>query len=170
MEQKRENLLKEVGINIPLENMTEKAWMRISKYEDLTEEFIIEFKMFLFWSNITLYSKLTNKILLECQHFIDWDILSESKDLSEEFIEEYADKLTWQLLSVFQKMSDEFLIKHKDKMIWVWYFKHQVASYPIVKKFITRTHFENVDQFNATGLTEIQKIEIDRLLKLKYMF
>jgi hypothetical protein len=126
--------------------------------------------MFLYWEHITLYQELSDRVISECKHLIDWDIFSERKVLSEEFIDKYEDNLTWELISVYQKMSDEFLIKHKEKINWIWYFTDIKASYEITKKFITKTHSRSTDHFNSSGLTQIQKNEINKLLSLKHMF
>jgi hypothetical protein len=167
---KRENLLKEIGYNKSLNEITEKQWDDISKNIELSEDFIIEFELYINWDHVTLCQELTERVISECEYLIDWDILCERKVLSEEFIEKHSDNLTWEMISAYQNLSDEFLIKHKEKINWIWYFTDKQASYEITKKFITKTHSRSTDHFNSSGLTQIQKNEINKLLNLKYMF
>ena len=167
---KRKNLLKEIGYNKSLIEISVKEWVKISKNIKLSEEFIIEFELYLIWDHVTLYQELTERVISECKDLIEWDILCERKVLSEEFIEKNSNELTWGMISGYQKMSDEFLIKHKDKINWIWYFTDRQASYEITKKFITKTNSRSTDHFNSSGLTQIQKNEINKMLELKHMF
>jgi hypothetical protein len=55
-------------------------------------------------------------------------------------------------------------------MEWDLYFYHQYASFEIMKTFISKTSFLKMEQFNSKHLNELERKEIKRILKFKYLF
>jgi hypothetical protein len=90
--------------------------------------------------------------------------------LSENFIREFQSELLWTDVTASQNLSDSFIIEFKDKIDWKVYFEHKNASFDIMKKFIFKTDFEYITEFNISHLNDSQIKEIEKLLKLKKIF
>ena len=145
----RKELLKNIGIKKSELSLMKIDWLRISVSENLSEEFIREFK-----------------------DKVSWGEISALQNLSEEFMRDYKDKIIWRNISRKQKLSNEFLIEFEDKIDWKTYFCFQNAEFIIFNKYMVRTDFSELDfpRLRTNHLTEYQKEGILKLLKLKNLF
>jgi hypothetical protein len=189
----RQQLLNDIGITKPENELRVGEWVSISQNKKLTEEFIRNFNVNLCWRSICRHQTLSESFIEEfCnevywltisqfqtlsedfirnhQNDVGWGNISEEQKLSEEFIEEFQDKVYWKGISSFQTLSDRFLIDFKNKIDWNIYFYYHQASFSIIKKFITKTSYLNINELNHSTLNDAQKSEINKMLKLKYSF
>ena len=83
---------------------------------ELTEEFIREFKDRVNWIYISVCQKLSEDFIREFEDIVDWYWISRSQKLSEDFIREFEDKVNWNMISKFQKLSEEFIKEFKNKV------------------------------------------------------
>jgi hypothetical protein len=67
-------------------------------------------------------------------------------------------------------MSEEFVEEFKKKIYWESHFEELCVDYNIIKKYILRTDFESIDEFETSHLNEKQKRDINNLLKLRQIF
>jgi hypothetical protein len=143
----REKLLIDNGINKLESNLLFQDWEKISQRRHLSEEFIREFQ---------------NSLLL--------DDVSYFQILSEDFIRDFQTKVCWVNISAQQKLSDEFLVEFKHEIVWDWYFRRQVPSSFILKKFIIRSSIQSLELINTGNITNEQLQEIKKILDMKYLF
>ena len=145
-------------------------WYLVSIYQVLSEGFIREFKDDVVWSYISQYQTLSEDFIREFQNELEWEEITEEQNLSENFIREFQQKVDWGWISEKYKVTDAFLIEFKDKIDWNVYFDFNVPSFVIYKKFIYKTHFIDLDGLNTSLLDDNQKRDIEKILKLKYVF
>jgi len=88
----------------------------VSKYQDLSENFIREFKDKLDWTNISYHQKISEDFIRKFTGRINWYHISSSQNLSEDFIREFQDKLYWTTLSINQILSEDFIREFKHKL------------------------------------------------------
>ena len=84
-------------------------WYWISKYQDLSEEFIEEHSNKVHWNRISIFQKLSEEFIEKYSDKVHWNWISEYQDLSEEFIEEHSNKVHWVSISKYQSSSDKVL-------------------------------------------------------------
>lgn len=72
------------------------------------------------WELATLsrYPNLTQQFINKHSKWLDWNFISCYQDLSEDFIERNQDKVNWDMISSSQKLSKKFIMKYKDKLDW----------------------------------------------------
>jgi hypothetical protein len=144
-------------------------WHNISCSQALSESFIREFKNEISWEKVTDYKALSEDFIREFQEFVDFYSLY-NNNLSEGFIREFQDRLNWIDITENQNLSDDFIIEFKNKVDWYRLFSYRKASFPIIKQFILKSKFRNIDDFKSSHLTVLQRQEIQKILDLKYMF
>ena len=89
-----EKIIKELNLNCTIKEFQDKVdWNRISRYQNLSEEFIREFKNRVDWNNISIYQKLSEPFIKEFQDKVSWNRISMYQNLSEPFIREFQDKV-----------------------------------------------------------------------------
>lgn len=89
-------------------------WDIISKRDDLTEEFIIEFEQRINFYNIQ-YNNLSIYFIRRYKHLLNWDKLSNKPYLNEEYYEEFQSYINWNIISNKQ-LSESFIKKYKNKL------------------------------------------------------
>jgi hypothetical protein len=99
-----------------------------------------------------------------------WYIICRNTRLSKEFIREFYDKLDWGTICMFQTLSDETIFEFKNNINFNTYFIHKTVEYKIIKRYISKTYFRNVENFKSEHLTDFQKQVIQKMLDLKYLF
>lgn len=70
------------------------------------------------WDVISRYQKLSEKFILEHKSFIDWRIISQYQSLSADFIFNNRYSLNMQKISQYQNLSFDFIKKHADIFNW----------------------------------------------------
>ena len=170
MNTKRIELLKQIGITKEIKDLKNIDWIEISEKENLTEEFIREFSEYLYWYSISICQKLSENFIREFKDKVYWYSVFKNQKLSREFIYEFMSKIDWFAISRSKNITDELLIEFQDKISWELHFIYREASFNIIKKFILKTDFYELDNFKTSHLTDEQKIAIEKMFKLKYMF
>jgi hypothetical protein len=146
VENKRQDLLNENGIEKLEKNIEDSDWVQISKCK-LSREFVREFQEKLYWKTYCDYHRM-----------------------SEDFIREFENKVNWIHISKTHNLSEDFIIEFKEKINWKLYLQKHSVNYNIIRKFIFSTDIKNTDDFITSHLYETQISEIARLLKLKKIF
>ena len=94
-------------------------WKEISR-DNLTEDFMEEFRTKLYWPDVCMYNtNLTEKFIHRFSNFVYWPFVFVWQELSEEFIEQhkkYLDPPNWLFIYIYQNVSEEFLLKHKKEL------------------------------------------------------
>jgi hypothetical protein len=89
-----EFLIQELDLNCSVEEFKDKvSWYCISKYQNLSEEFIREFQDKINWWNISQYQKLSEGFIREFKEKVSWGCISKYQKLSENFIREFKLKI-----------------------------------------------------------------------------
>jgi uncharacterized protein YajQ (UPF0234 family) len=65
----------------------------MSSNQDLSEEFVREFKDKWDWSGVSKKVKLSENFIMEFQEKVDWEVISENQILSLKFIKKYISKI-----------------------------------------------------------------------------
>ena len=68
------------------------------------------------WDRISTYQKLSEEFMIQFADKLDWNQISKYQKLSEEFMIQFQDKLDWNWISIYQKLSEEFMIQFADKL------------------------------------------------------
>ena len=193
MKNNRKVLLEQIGITKKEEEIWLGEWDNISENMQLSEEFIREFKDEVNWFSISLHQELSEKFIREfenCVHWkyisakqllsesfireyqimVDWKFIMERQKLSYEFIHEFENNIDWAWVSEYGKSSIDFLLEFQNRIDWEIYFSRQSACYQIIKQFIFKTSHRSVRSIKTFHLTTNQKNEIEKLLRLKYLF
>jgi hypothetical protein len=147
MDNYRESLLRGIDVNKSENELRLGSWYNISTYHNLSEEFIKEFKDKVFWKSI-----------------------SKNQILSESFIREFENRVSWIEISRRFVFSFDFLNEFKEKIIWDKYLETHKIEFTTMKRFISKSGYTNINQFNTTHLTEYQKNEIKKIINLKNIF
>ena len=157
-------------------------WREVSRYQPLTEKFILECEDKVFWYFIFSYQKLSEQFILDNQKrseiggmwraisrnpyvaddFIEkhkksirWNSLFEHTERTEQFIEKYADIGDWNKISMFQKLTEEFVLKHQDKIDFGSLSKNK----HIAKDFFERNKEKITRKLYARELERIVKYQ-----------
>ncbi|MFA6667806.1 MAG: hypothetical protein WCS51_05600 [Bacilli bacterium] len=110
-------------------------WSIVSVYQHMSEDFIREFHDKIDWKNISEYQKLSEEFIREFQNKVNWGCISEYQKLSEKFIKEFKDNVEWNFISMYQKLSEDFIREFKDKVEWDWISEFQKLSEDFIKEF-----------------------------------
>ena len=146
MKKYRQKLLEDIEIYAPFEQLDDNSWDKIENLP-LSEEFIREFRNFL---NI---------------HYI-----STNGVLSEDFIREFSERVNWQAVARNRTYSIEFMLEFKNEFDFDGYFINHNVDFFVIKKFISKTFFLNINEFQTKHLTESQKLDIQNLIDIKSLF
>jgi hypothetical protein len=147
MENKRETLLKGIGITKP-------------EYEIKRNE----------WAEICIYKKLTENFIREFQNEVVWSSISKNQLISENFIREFENNVYWIYISKYQRMSDDFMSEFEHKINWRFTLAFQKVNFNIIKKMMLKINYTEIGQFETSHLRETEKNELTKILKLKNMF
>ena len=152
---------------------------------DLSEDFIIEFKNEIHIGEILSRYKLSENCIREifiiekgltqkekmkkedgCTWTLKdrwesfWKHISSSQELSEDFIREFQDRVDWTLISKHQKLSEEFIREFQDRVDWEKISRYQRLSEKFIGEFKDKVDWEKIS-WN-------QKLSSQFLLEFKY--
>jgi hypothetical protein len=122
------------------------------------------------WYYISKNQALSEELIRDYQNEVNWIAISEHQYLSIDFIREMQYKIPWPFLWQKINFSDDELIEFQFHIPWEQYFRYREASFSILKKFITKTSFQNMEQFKSSHLEEVEYTKIKKIIKLKNMF
>ena len=134
-------------------------WWNISKYQNLSEDFIREFKDKVNWPIISYKQKLSEDFIREFKDEVNWSIISYYQKLSESFIQEFADKVDWWFISVHQKLSESFIREFKDKVDWYYISKYQKLSEDFIREFKDDVDWERISQYQKLSEDFIREFQ-----------
>jgi hypothetical protein len=168
----RRKLYHQIGYKdiISEDELSVQDWDGICEYKKLSEEFIREFEDKIDWVIVSRNQTLSEGFIRDFKNDVFWHYVSGCQILSEDFIREFEDKLTWRYISEYQNLSENFIVEFQNNIDWHVYFKRQRASFQIIKKFIVKTSYNDTNQFTTSHLTNKEKEEIEKLLKLRNLF
>ena len=110
-------------------------WKEISKFQNLSENFIRKYQDKVNWRNISNYQKLSEDFIRDHQDKVDWTNISHHQTLSEDFIREFQDKVNWAIICTYQKLSEDFIREFQDRVDWNEIKDAQKLSENFVKEF-----------------------------------
>lgn len=92
-------------------------WNDISKYRELSENFIEKFKDYIDWNEISRHQILSEDFIEKHKDNLEWGSISSNQILSEDFIKRNEDYVDWEKLSCNPSLlfSKDFMI---DKLNW----------------------------------------------------
>lgn len=96
-------------------------WAQISKWKNLTVDFLREFGDRLDWRAITGNCFFTEEMMDEFRDKLDWKSLASNRYLSNDFIRKYKDRWDWERISYFQDLDEEFVEEMEDYIDWNWF-------------------------------------------------
>ena len=93
-------------------------WINFSGEENLSEDFIREFKNYVCWWNISCNSncKLSESFIKEFKDYLYIGMVCSHQQLSENFLREFKNNLVWWRVSEYQNLSKEFIIEFYNKL------------------------------------------------------
>jgi hypothetical protein len=91
-------------------------WQQVSKYQNLSENFIEKHKHKLYWEIVSKYQHLSQEFIEKYRDVVFWSSISVHKKLSQEFIEKHHDLVDWYRVSQYQNLSWDFIVKHLDQL------------------------------------------------------
>lgn len=120
-------------------------WSWISHYQNLSEDFMREFKKYLDWEEILNCQKISCNFIREIPNVMKgdaaWWNLSHNKKISEQFIDTFAKELDWEVLSKYHKMSMPFIEKHADDVDWKLIYDYQDLNLTFIRKHAWRVSY-----------------------------
>jgi hypothetical protein len=127
------------------------------------------------WEDISYYNNLPNNFIIEFNENLNWNIICEYQTLNENLIESFINKIDWNSISEYQKLSEEFLIKYKNKVNWdliIYNEKIKLSSeFVINNKFLNlNKYIKFVDKKHLTYELILNNKEIFNYNSWKYIF
>jgi len=89
----------------------------IFKFQKLSEGFIEELikdSISINWNIISIHQELSEEFIHEYRVLLNWDHISQYQKLSEKFIEEHKGRVRWYIVLIYQDLSVEFKVKYKE--------------------------------------------------------
>ncbi len=94
--------------------ISSEGWNFVSRYKQLTPEFIAEFKDKVSWSSISQCQTLNEDFIRKFREYVDWNYISQYQPLGEPFIREFRYFVNWKHIIQCQTISDCFKMSLKD--------------------------------------------------------
>ena len=82
----------------------------------------------------------------------------------------HKDCLSWDVLCANQDMSDAFIVEMADYIDFDVLFLLKGASYPIIRRFLSKSTIRRFDQLKEGNWNEEERIELKRLLQFASLF
>lgn len=89
------------------------------------------------WGELSMFQDISEEFIREYKDQLDWVELSNYKLLSKDFIREFKDKVEWREVSLYQEICQiSFLGEFKDKVKWNKILEHLIMPEYILEKFM----------------------------------
>jgi len=119
-------------------------WYDISRYQSLSEPFIIKYQNKIRWYWISYFQSLSEDFITKFQNYVDWDWISFKQTLSENFITKFQNYVNWDfILNKYYNLSDQFIIMNEDYIMQSNYTKY-TKKLQIVKNDIQSQYHNNL--------------------------
>lgn len=89
----------------------------VGENEELSIDFIREFKDKIDWHNVSCWQHLSEKQIEEFKDQLDWWYISKKQNYSLSFIEKWKEKLDWFWVVLRKKKDKKFMDKYRDIII-----------------------------------------------------
>lgn len=162
-----EDLIKEI-----FKNKT-KPWIRISKYQILSENFIKEFKDKVVWKHISACQSLSESFIEEFKDYVDWKNIANHQYLSKEFREKYElDKYITQTNWLYKDTSfkKNVIIKNGRFECYDDYFiayePISIYDYGCYKDGVVERHADHTTKLISFGLC-VYSCDVIKTLRIK---
>lgn len=109
-----------LSIDFIREFRDELPWRSISEYKVMTDKDLYEFKDRLNWGVISSYQKLSPEILNRFEEFLDYLYLGVNTKLPEDFVLSHKDKINWRIMLTYQQFDSKFWKKAIDNVPSPW--------------------------------------------------
>jgi len=76
-------------------------WREIAVYQQLSLDFLEEFKDKLCWLHVSKWQRLSEETIRKYKDYVIWPVICRHQKLTEDFIAEFADRVNWELVSPF---------------------------------------------------------------------
>lgn len=94
-------------------------WIKMSMYEKINEEFILDFYGYVQWPYIYKYTTLSENFIDEsCRDYFRWEYIVKFQQLSEQYMTKYKSKLNFELVWRHQKYSEHFIKENINLVNW----------------------------------------------------
>lgn len=104
------------GSNINLKEFAKKfPWRKLTKDDQINDDFIEAFVSHLDWYAISWVGKLSESFIVKYSDKLNWSMISQHQELSEQFMEKHHNKIDWSKVVSGQVLTEDFIIRHKDK-------------------------------------------------------
>jgi hypothetical protein len=138
-------------------------WKVLSIHQQLSPQFIIDFKNDLYWNLLCSSQKFDHSILdivisEPYKLLIDWKDYCIYQKLDENTINIFQNNdipLSWNMISIHQDLSEEFILKYSHKLNWNYISEYQILSENFIKI--------NSDLVNWEKICKYQKISFQTL-------
>lgn len=91
-------------------------WSNISKQQNLSKEFIEEYKHQIEWKCLSATYPIDEAFALQYKDFIDWTEICINPCCTEEIIERFQEEIDWKTLSRCGNVSLAFVEKHASRI------------------------------------------------------
>lgn len=124
-------------------------WGAISYFQDLTEQFMINFKDRLDWISISIHQNLTEPFMRKMKDYVKWNYAAENQKMSSDFIIEFYEQINYYCLVKSRhkdmKVLPETLIYELSVRIDPYVFRETFLKN---KKITTKRLVEMAQQYN----------------------
>ena len=124
-------------------------WEHIARQE-LTVDFIREFKEYLNWDIITNNFLSSEVFIREFKDNVVWDTISSRMKFRNEydydFFEEFVDRFNWIKISRWGNMDEYFVIKFEEHLDWNIISSVQGLTEYLIRRFNHKINWENFDR------------------------
>ena len=132
-----------ITCNTDYKTMDEVDWYTLSKYQNLPEEFIREFKDYVLWTEISKFQQLSEEFIREFADQLDWYYICRDQKLSEELMSDFREYLHWRTICVYQTLSEDFIDDFQDYIFWDCILHCQNVSFQFLIDHIEFFDFED---------------------------
>lgn len=109
-------------------------WDTLSRYEQVSENFIREFQDYINWKFISGSHRFSINLLREFKDKVNWSEITR-QDLNKKTIEEFKDKVDWNWICQFRVCDEDFIRKYRNNVNWNYIAEYQKLSETFIKEF-----------------------------------
>ena len=141
-------------------------WLTISKYGNLSEEFIDTYHNELDWRFLVRYQTLTESLITKYSEKIRWKLACRHQLLSEAILRKFSDQLNWPRVSQFQELSESFMTDFAKQLKWDVMSQWQNLSEKLILDNAAKVNWEFIARFQSLSNSFIDQ-HLDQLSLLQ---
>ena len=139
----------EVSSELSAELIGKVDWFTISKYANLSEDFIDTYHNELDWRFLVRYQTLTDELIIKYSEKIRWKLASRHQVLSEPVLRKFASKLHWPRVSQFQSLSEAFINDFGKRLKWNVMSKWQQLPESMIASNADKVNWDAIARFQT---------------------